>query len=112
MPIILTIFENPEIWLKKNLPATESTCIFGVIRTSKVDLERTTHYQDVEEGGSFGCNLADHVKALQLLCEKIGRTLFVGGLKSPFELTDPGNWDVEVVDAYYQLVVYGEVLYG
>lgn len=57
-------------------------------------------------------DLAAHVKALQLPCDTIGRTLFVGGVNNPLKLADPGHWDVEVADAYLQLAMLGEVIYG
>jgi len=56
--------------------------------------------------------MADYVDALRLLVEQIGVTLFVGGLKSTVQLLDLGNWDAEVVDAFYQLVYRKEIIYG
>lgn len=69
-------------------------------------------YIDKETEEVKSCDLADHVRALQRLFGMVGRTLFVGGVKSPHELLDLCQWDTEVTDAYQQLVVYDEVLYG
>jgi hypothetical protein len=111
-PITLTVFEDPAAWLRQHVPDMRVDSVAGVQRISKFDPDGLTAYEDFEEQTKKDCDLAAHVWALQLLCEQVGRTLFVGGIKSPLELLDPGNWDVEVVDAYYQLVYYGKVLYG
>jgi hypothetical protein len=111
-PITLTVFADPEAWLRQHVPDIHVDYVAGVQRISKFDPDGLTRYQDCEEKTEKDCDLVAHVWALQLLCEQVGRTLFVGGVTSPLELLDPGNWDVEVVDAYYQLVYYGKVLYG
>lgn len=121
--IQLTVFDNAEKWIKENLyyMSSDNVCaVRPVNAVSNVDKDNPVltnkhfpiQYEDIEEGTRKTCSLDDHVKALQLLCQDIGRSLFVGGIKSPFELQDPGNWDIEVVDAYWQLVYYGKVLYG
>jgi hypothetical protein len=40
------------------------------------------------------------------------KKLFVGCIQNPMDLTDVSNWDAEVVDAYFQLLYHGEVIYG
>lgn len=129
-PITLTIFDNAEEWLRINLPdmSTDRVACVRPVARARFNPDGLTEYEDVEDtsddrvneededGNRYGtlrksCDMAAHVQALRLLCAQIGRTL-VGGLKSPFELVDPGNWDAEVVDAYYQLVMLGEVVYG
>lgn len=112
MEIKATIFPDAEVWLKENLPDMGVDSVAAVHRTSEVNLDGVTSYKDFEENKVKHCKLQDHLEALQLLCDKIGKTLFVGGLRGATELADAGNWDVEVVDAYYQLVFYKEVIYG
>jgi hypothetical protein len=119
-PIVMTIFPDPEAWLREHLRYLESDgvcCVYPIRRdadgvpTRYIDEE----YDDENESHpdkERDRDMADHIRALQLLCEQIGRTLFVGGLKSPFDLLDAGNWDAEVVDAYWQLVYRREVIYG
>lgn len=111
-PITLTIFPDAETWLITNADDLATDRVAAVYPTSSFHPRGLTHYRDQETGKKYRCNMEAHVKALQLLCEQIGRTLFVGGIKSPYDLTDPGSWDVEVVDAYFQLVCLGEVVYG
>lgn len=118
--IQLTIFEDAEKWLRENfrdlgwdsVAAVYPLESFNPDRGEKLGRTGETKYEDREEASTKFCSMSDHVRALQLLCEQIGRTLFVGGLKSPFDLIDAGNWDVEVVDAYFQLVYHGKVIYG
>lgn len=108
-----TIFEDAEGWLRENLQDFEVDGISAVYRVSKLDLDGITQYHDEEENGTKAVSMADHVKALQLLCELIdGGKLFVGCIKGANQLTEPCNWDVEVVDAYFQLIYHGEVIYG
>lgn len=111
--ITLTIFPDAEKWLRENLEQYIATDrVACVVLTGELDLDGLTRYTDTETDLDYDRDLAAHVRALQLLCEQVGRTLFVGGVKSPYDLTDPGNWDVEVADAYFQLVALGEVVYG
>lgn len=70
-------------------------------------------YWDMEEGKRKDVGIIEHVHALRLLAQLIDeKKLHVGGLKSAIELIDPCNWDVEVVDSYFQLIFHGEVIYG
>lgn len=116
--IVLPVFEDAEAFLRAemdNLLATLEMDHVGTIKPQNmaVNLDRFTTYEDREDGSTKDCNLQDHIEALDLLCEKIGnKKLFVGGIKSPLELTDTCNWDVEVVDAYFQLVFFKEIVYG
>ena len=124
-PVVITVFEDGEAWLREHLPLIGTDRVAAVRPFTDLDLDGLTGYEDTEdladtratEDNVDGARremrgLAAHLKALQLLCEQVGRTLFVGGVTSPFALTDPGNWDVEVADAYFQLVMLGEVIYG
>lgn len=110
--ITLTVFPDAEAWIRENVPDFGGDRVCAVRPTSPFNPDGLTAYEDIEEGTAKECTFADHVTALQKLCEMVGVNLFVGGVKSPLELVDPGNWDVEVVDAYWQLVYRGEVLYG
>lgn len=110
--ITAVIFEDAEQWLRENVPMMGGDQICAVRPMQEFNPDGMTKYEDIEEETEKECDMAAHVKALQLLGDKIGRTLFVGGLKSPHELTDYCNWDVEVVDAFWQLVYRGEVIYG
>ncbi len=130
VPISVVIFEDADKWLRENLPdmhADSVACVYPLTRfypdghTPYVDREELTEaqYEAIQSGDSLAgitaikqLTMADHLRALLLLSEQVGDTLFVGGLKSPKDLVDPGNWDVEVVDAFYQLVYYGRVIYG
>ena len=111
-PIAITVFHDAVAWLQDNFPdfTWDSVCCVFPVRTKK-DLSEV-EYTDTETGENFVKHLEDHIKALELLCNQVGQTLFVGGLRSPVDLTDACNWDAEVTDAYFQLVVYGEVIYG
>lgn len=131
--IQVTVFEDAEAWLRKNLPDMQVdsvACVYPLTRfypdgsTPYVDREELTEeeYARLDDHEDLGplyrngkikqANMADHIRALQLLCEKVGDTLFVGGCNGPKDLVDPGNWDIEVTDAYFQLVFYGKVIYG
>lgn len=112
--ITITIFEDAEAWLKENSKYMHVDNVSSVRRASPYDPDGITKYSDMEDDdtGTKGFSVAQHVAALQMLCEKIGRTLFVGCIKNPYDLTDFANWDVEVTDAFWQLVYHGEVIYG
>lgn len=126
--ITTTVIPDAVAWLRENL-ADYSLDGVSAIRpaapknlpetpripeqiTAMLDSGGTVLYYDREEGRWFRADLSAHVTALQKLCDQIGQTLFVGGLKSPAEVAEPGNWDVEVWDAFFQLVTHGEVIYG
>lgn len=105
------IFPNAEQWLKENMEDLEVDSVCAIQRKESYD-PAGTEYRDYEEGTKKTLDEKDHVKALQLLCDQIGKTLHVGGITSPLQLEDTGNWDVEVVDAFFQLIYHGEVIYG
>lgn len=106
------IFDDAEAWIRENVPDMAADSVACVYPITEFNAEWVRSYRDDEDDERKACTMADHVKALQLLCEQIGRTLFVGGIKSPVDLIDAGNWDAEAVDAYWQLVYRGEVIYG
>lgn len=110
--ISIKVFDNAEVWLTKHLPDMNVDSVACVRRVSKFNPNGNTTYRDYEDDIAVERDMKAHVKALQTLCETVGVSLFVGGVKSPRDLLDAGNWDVEVVDAYFQLVMHGEVIYG
>jgi hypothetical protein len=110
--IAIEIFPDAEAWLRENMPDMVTDTVAAVRPVGEFTMDAFTKYEDVEEGTTKDIFPYQHREALQKLCEQIGRTLFVGDLTSPFQLVDPANWDVEVVDAYWQLVYHGEVIYG
>lgn len=113
MTISVTVFEDADKWLRDNLGDMTWDSVAAVVPTdSPLNLGGENEYEDREDGTKKMCSWDDHLKALDLLAQKIGKTLFFGVLKSPTELADPCNWDVEVVDAFYQLVYRQDVIYG
>lgn len=112
--ITAVIFTDAEYWLTENLSDLVADSVCSIYKTTPFDENFTCTYADEEENNKQKvATLADHVKALQLLCDLVsGQKLFVGGVTSPFELLDVGNWDAEVVDAFRQLIYHGEVIYG
>lgn len=111
--IDIVVFPDAEQWLEDNLKDIHTDRVAAVYPTSVYSKSHNgARYRDDEENTERWCSIKDHIDALHLLCEQIGRTLFVGGIKSPFDLLDAGAWDAEVADAYYQLVYYKEVRYG
>lgn len=112
--IIAKCFDDAEAWLKENLVDLSIDSVSAVrpgLRPSCFEEDQFS-MMDTEEGTVKFLKLQDFVEALQLLCDQIGLTLFVGGLKSPVALIDPCNWDVEVTDAFYQLAYHKKVIYG
>lgn len=118
------IFEDAESWIKDNLRnlATDSICS---IYFNKIDLDNFSIMVDSngnEDDREKVISLNDMVEGLRLLATQIGKTwtdatgqkrgLFVGGLTKPHQLVDPCNWDAEVVDAFFQLIFYRDVIYG
>jgi hypothetical protein len=109
------IFENAEEWLETQITggyiATDD--IAAVYPSGKYDEDFGCFFIDNEEGTAKYCDFERHVKALELLVKLVAtKQLFVGGITNPVDLTDTGNWDVEVSDAFFQLVYHGEVIYG
>ncbi len=108
-----TIFSDAEGWLVENLPDMSVDGTSCVYPTHNWIFDGRTKMVDSYEGKTKMVDMLDLVTALQKLAELIdAKKLFVGCLKSATELVDPCNWDVEVVDAFYQLAFYGEVIYG
>lgn len=114
--ITAPIIADAESWLKDAMPDMFVDGISSVWRTKLHDDFSATyaHLEDEDEAPVMVTKtLADHVKALELLIQQVtDKKLHVGGIKNPVDLTDMCNWDVEVTDAYFQLVVIGEVIYG
>src|SRR5688500_17074993 len=111
--INITVFPNAEAWLKENLEYMATDNIAAVYPTN-VDADKIeATYFDEEEGLEKSVGKERHVEMLAELVRLISEEkLFVGGIKNPMDLTDTGNWDVEVADAYFQLLYHGEVIYG
>jgi len=105
------IFPDAEKWITENIKNIYVDNVSAVYPVQKFN-PKGTKIKDIEEDTSKICTMADYVDALRLLVEQIGVTLFVGGLKSTVQLLDLGNWDAEVVDAFYQLVYRKEIIYG
>lgn len=115
-PIISVAFANPLGWLRENLEDMWPDRVSSMGRT---DLDWNASVvcsvTDEEEGERFAKRLTadDLVNALRKLCELVdAKKLFVGGVRSSQDLDDAGYWDVEVVDAYWQIAYHGEVIYG
>lgn len=109
--IKIEVFADAEAWLRENIDDISGSSIGAVQPLGKIDLNGVTEYQDVEEGDTKDCTLNDHVNALELLTEQIGKTILAGGIENPHDLRDTGNWDWDVADAFFQLVFYGEIKY-
>ena len=110
-----TIFENAEAWLTENMSDLYTDGVSSVHRLKKFNPEGLTPYHDYEEEFDVTKNftMKEHVTALRKMVRLIdGKKLFVGGVKAAVDLTDAGNWDAEVVDAFNQLIYHGEVIYG
>lgn len=111
--ISVVVFEDPEAWLREHLPDMTIDSVACVYPIEPFNPNYKTTYEDCEENKKSEHNMNDHIEALKLLVNNIAsKKLFVGGIKNPLDLVDPCNWDVEVVDAYYQLVMYKKILYG
>lgn len=112
MEIIATIFPDAEAFLIENLP---DFCVDGVSAVYPIEKWNWagTRFIDDYEDTSKIIDLPKLAEALDTLVQQVsGKKLFVGGITNPVDLTDPCNWDVEVVDAFYQIAYYGEVIYG
>lgn len=113
MEIKATIFTDAEAWLRENLDDFTSDGFSVVRRATRYTEEWEAVFVDLEEDTEMPIPFSTHVEALEQLVNLINdKKLFVGGIKNPVDLTDAGNWDSEVVDAYYQLLYHGEVIYG
>jgi hypothetical protein len=114
--ITATIFEDAEAWLCENVAYMSVDNVSSVYPTTNFNPTGLTKFIDDYENDipvvkEF--TIVGYVEALKKLCKLIDdKKLFVGGVKSAQDLTDAGNWDVEVVDAFYQLIYHGEVIYG
>jgi hypothetical protein len=114
--ITAPIFENAEEFIKGEIKDLQVDGVSSVWKT-KVHPDFSVTYAHEEDEGEepveITKTLADHVTALEKMVQLItNKELFVGGVRNPIDLTDPCNWDVEVVDAYFQLVALGEVIYS
>lgn len=114
------IFADPVAWLREE--AESVCCLDGVssmrlisYRALNMDGPIACHVYDEEEDDQKGKDLTpdDLVATLRKLCELVdGGKLFVGGVRKAQDLTDAGNWDAEVVDAFWQIAYHDEVIYG
>lgn len=116
-----TLFEDAEAWITENMPNMAVDAVASVYPVEPINAETlkgSIRFADDNDSGDpkdytvKDLTMPDFVKGLQLLCDQIGVSLFVGEIKSPRQLEDAGNWDVEVVDAYFQLCMNGKVIYG
>lgn len=111
--IFAPIFEDAEGFLKENLKDFFVDGVSAVYPVSKFDDNFSRTYFDEEEEKELTFDFKRHVDALILLVKMVNaKQLFVGGITSAIDLTEPCNWDIEVVDAYFQLIYHGEVIYG
>lgn len=111
MEIKAVIIENAEEWLKENMRYF-STDNVSAIYCEKIHSDLSIDLYDEEEDETKTFNMAQQVQALQKLADDLGKKIWVGGLKNGMDLADAGNWDVEVVDAFYQYIYHGELIYG
>jgi hypothetical protein len=111
-PVILVVFSDPDAWIAANFKDLTWDSVSAVYPIGEFVPEGGTLFRDSEEGSEKTIFMDDLAYALQLLCGSLGTTLHVGGLTSPLQLRDPGNWDAEVVDAFFQLAYHREVIYG
>ena len=111
--ISTVIIEDAEAFIKENYDYMCTDRIAAVYPCSKFNPDGITKYYDEEEDVTKDCTMADHVRALVKLVDLVSnKQIFVGGVTNPMDLLDLGNWDTEVVDAYYQLIYHDEVIYG
>ena len=107
------IFPDVEAFLKENLRDFFVDNVAAVYPVSDLTDDLVATYEDEEENETKTVDSAGHVAGLRKLCELVDKQeLFVGGVRAAIDLVDPCNWDVEVVDAYFQLLYHGEVIYG
>lgn len=114
-PITAVIFEDPEAWLREHVDDMTVDNVASVHRLTKFHPDGLTKYRDFDAEGQpvVERTMEDHINALWELCRLIDQQkLHVGCLRSASQLVDPCNWDVEVYDAFYQLVFRMEVIYG
>lgn len=111
--ITATIIPNAEAFLVENLRDFGVDGIATVYPDKPFTEDFGRSYHDEEENESKFVSFEDHVKALGQLAQLITeQKLSVGCIANPVDLAEPCNWDVEVVDAYFQLCYHGEVIYG
>lgn len=114
--ITATIFPDPLGWLRENANDFWPDSVSSMDRTQiNWDEPTVCELRDEEEELTDPKSLTadDLVAALAKLCELVNeRKLFVGGVRSAHDLRDGGNWDCEVVDAFWQIAYHGEVIYG
>lgn len=111
--ITATIIPDAEAFLTENLKDFAVDGISAVYPYTSFTPQLGRGYYDEEECNSKFVTFKEHVKGLQKLVSLISeKKLFVGGIENPVDLVDPCNWDAEVVDAYFQLLYHGEIIYG
>lgn len=113
-PIAITaeIITDAEAWLAENVNDLFADNVAVVHRMNKYNAKTGANYQDYEEEETKHASVADHVRALTELCGMVTKTIHLSGINTPHDLTDPGNWDAEVVDVFNQLIFHGKVIYG
>lgn len=111
--ISATIFNNAEAWLLRNMPDMEVDWVSSMRRIHYDAKTGAATYKDLEKDEEIWVPMSAHVQGLEKLVKLVNEEkLFVGGISTPIELLNLTNWDAEVVDAFWQLVCYGEVIYG
>lgn len=111
-PIVAVLFKDPQAFILHEVADMEVDNFCAVHPRGRMTEDGRVYF-DEEESVSKHCSMDEHVEALRKMVQLIdNQELFVGGIKCSLELTDPCNWDVEVFDAFNQLVYHGEVIYG
>lgn len=112
-PISVVVFDDPVGWLKEHNDDlfADSVCVISRAPAEPAG-ECRYDYTDNEAGITVTADLYDHVSALTMLCEKFNTSFFPGGLNCVEHLLDPAHWDAEIVDAFRQLLVHGDIIYG
>jgi hypothetical protein len=123
--ITIPVLDDAEAWIRENFHDLFTDSVCSVLPDNVVNLDGKTRWTDSYDDAEVPekmLGMEDYIKGLSLLFNQIGRKwkdekgndrgLFVGGITNPHDLLDPGCWDAEVVDAYFQLCYYGDVIYG
>lgn len=119
--ITAVIFADPLAWLHEerdallavNYDGASSMVVEEGLRDDDFEKAVVCSLGDAEEGIDKAVTADDLISALRTLCELVDAgKLHVGGVRSARDLTDACNWDAEVVDAFWQIVYHGEVIYG
>ncbi len=105
-----TIISDAEAWIKENIRDL-STDGVSAMNLDEVSSDFSISLYDEEENFVKTFTLEQQVAALQKLADDIGNNRLYVGIAAQ-DLADPCYWDVEVVDAFFQLIYHGEVIYG